>query len=112
MNFFTEACGSCWSKSKKKVITFWSKTKEWAGTFWKYHALDHYWLVGTFFIGHVLLVAADIITDILQANKHFQNGHPRWGVATIGFIMVSGVDFHDYFNANFLSLMFGKSTIE
>ena len=72
----------------------------------KDYSLDHHWLVGTFFISYVVLVAADIITDILQAVNHFQNGHTRWGLATIGFIWVSCLDLKDHINFFQYSIFF------
>ena len=69
--------------------SWWSRTADRLSAFWEDKALDHYSLVGAFFLSHVVFVALDIITDILQAKDHFQRGHPRWGAATIGFIMVN-----------------------
>ena len=82
------ALSSCWSRTTKRISTCWEDK-----------ALDHYWLVAIFFFNHVVLMAADIITDILQAKEHFQNGHPRWGWATLGFIVVRisvGSQFFDF----------------
>ena len=69
--------------------TLWSSAKERAETLWKHYKLSHYLLVGSFFVFHVLLAFADVVTDLVQAEKHWRNGNHNWAMATVGFVMVS-----------------------
>ena len=65
------------------------RAKNLAAGIWERHCLSHYWLVGTFFLSHVVSVTTDIVSDIILANQHFQRGQVNWGLATLGFVAVS-----------------------
>ena len=72
----------------KNFVGNFQRAKKSSKVFWKKYCLDHYWLTGSFFFSHVLMVSVDIVTDILQAKGLFTQGHFNWGLATLGFVLV------------------------
>ena len=116
-NTFSDS--SCWTLLVNQVSSFTAKhywlaigtffgfclrAKNLAAGLWERHCLSHYWLVGTFFLSHVVSVTTDIVSDIILANQHFQRGQVNWGLATLGFVVVSWSNHAGYLSVPILGL--------